>query len=49
MRLSVALTTGYDRFQGLGAVFFDVFNRWCSQMLSTGYHSAFNYSVHVDR
>ncbi len=49
MCISGAFAACYGRFVGNGAVFFDVLFRRCSQILTTGYHSAFNYSVDVDR
>jgi len=49
MRLSDLFTVLYVTLQARGVVFFDVFIRWCSQTLTTGYHSAFNYLVYVDR
>ena len=49
MRLSALFASNYDPFARFGAVFFVVLFRWCSQILTTGYHSAFNYSVDVDR
>ena len=49
MLLSPLFTDVYSHFRVLGAVFFVVLYKRCSQIFTTGYHSAFNYLVNVDR
>ncbi len=49
MRLNSVFAARYAHFRVFDAVFFDVFYRRCSQICTNGYHSAFNYSVDVDR